>query len=43
MQEEELKQAQQLLDENTIKRQTGVLTDLDVMQARAGSPRPRTS
>ncbi|HEY1765553.1 MAG TPA: TolC family protein, partial [Opitutaceae bacterium] len=36
VQEEELKQAQQLLDENTIKRQTGVLTDLDVMQARAG-------
>jgi outer membrane protein TolC len=36
VQEEELRQAQQLLDENTIKRQTGVLTDLDVMQARAG-------
>jgi outer membrane protein TolC len=36
VQAEELKQAQQLLDENTIKRQTGVLTDLDVMQARAG-------
>ncbi len=36
VQQEELKQAQQLLDENTIKRQTGVLTDLDVMQARAG-------
>jgi outer membrane protein len=36
VQEEELKQAQQLLDENTIKRQTGVLTDLDVTQARAG-------
>src|ERR1017187_3730919 len=36
VQEEELKQAQQLLDENTIKRQTGGLTDLDVMQARAG-------
>jgi hypothetical protein len=34
--QEELKQAQQLLDENTIKRQTGVLTDLDVMNARAG-------
>ncbi len=31
-----LKQAQQLLDENTIRRQTGVLTDLDVMNARAG-------
>jgi outer membrane protein len=36
VQEEELKQAQQLLDENTIKRQTGTLTDLDVMNARAG-------
>jgi outer membrane protein TolC len=36
VQEEELKQAQQLLDENTIRRQTGVLTDLDVMNARAG-------
>ncbi len=36
VQEEELKQAQQLLDENTIKRQTGALTDLDVMNARAG-------
>ena len=36
VQAEELRQAQQLLDENTIKRQTGVLTDLDVMQARAG-------
>jgi outer membrane protein TolC len=31
-----LKLAQQLLDENTIKRQTGVLTDLDVVQAQAG-------
>jgi len=31
-----LRQAQQLLDENTVKRQTGVLTDLDVMNARAG-------
>jgi outer membrane protein len=36
VQEEELKQAQQLLDENTQKRQTGTLTDLDVMNARAG-------
>jgi outer membrane protein TolC len=36
VQEEELKQAQQLLDENTLKRQTGTLTDLDVMNARAG-------
>ncbi|HEY4988891.1 MAG TPA: TolC family protein, partial [Opitutaceae bacterium] len=36
VQEEELKQAQQLLDENSIKRQTGTLTDLDVMNARAG-------
>jgi outer membrane protein len=36
VQEDELKQAQQLLDENTIRRQTGVLTDLDVMNARAG-------
>jgi outer membrane protein TolC len=31
-----LKLAQQLLDENRIKRQTGVLTDLDVVQAEAG-------
>jgi outer membrane protein TolC len=36
VQEEELKQAQQLLDENTVRRQTGVDTDLDVMNARAG-------
>ncbi len=36
VQEEELKQAQQLLDENTIRRQTGTLTDLDVMNAKAG-------
>ena len=36
VQEEELTQAQQLLDENTTKRETGVLTDLDVMNARAG-------
>jgi len=36
VQEDDLKQAQQLLDENTIRRQTGVLTDLDVMNARAG-------
>jgi outer membrane protein TolC len=36
VQEEELNQAQQLLDENTQKRQTGTLTDLDVMNARAG-------
>lgn len=28
--------AQRLLDENTIKRRTGVLTDLDVVQAQAG-------
>ena len=36
VQEEEMKQAQQLLDENTVRRQTGILTDLDVMNARAG-------
>jgi len=36
VQADELKQAQQLLDENTVRRQTGVLTDLDVMNARAG-------
>jgi outer membrane protein TolC len=36
VQEDNLKQAQQLLDENTIRRQTGVLTDLDVMNAKAG-------
>jgi len=33
---EQLKQAQQLLDENTIRRETGVQTDLDVANARAG-------
>ena len=31
-----LKLAQALLDENTIKRKTGVLTDLDVLQAEVG-------
>jgi len=31
-----IKLAQQLLDENRIKRTTGVLTDLDVVQAEAG-------
>jgi len=31
-----VKLAQQLLDENVFKRQTGVLTDLDVVQAQAG-------
>ena len=36
VQQDTLRQAQQLLDENTQKRQTGVLTDLDVMNARAG-------
>ena len=36
VQEEEMRQAQQLLDENTIRRQTGILTDLDVMNAKAG-------
>ncbi len=36
VQQDTLKLAQQLLSENTIKRQTGVLTDLDVMQARTG-------
>ena len=34
--EDTLKLAQELLDENTIKRKTGVLTDLDVVQAQAG-------
>jgi outer membrane protein len=33
---EQLKQAQQLLDENTIRRETGVQTDLDVVNAQAG-------
>jgi outer membrane protein TolC len=36
VQQDTLRQANQLLDENTIRRQTGVLTDLDVMNARAG-------
>jgi outer membrane protein len=36
VQADELKQAKQLLDENTTKRETGVLTDLDVVNARAG-------
>ena len=34
--EDNVKLAQQLLDENTSKRNTGVLTDLDVVQAQAG-------
>jgi outer membrane protein TolC len=36
VQAEQLRQAQQLLDENTIRRQTGTQTDLDVMNAKAG-------
>jgi outer membrane protein len=36
VQQEELRQAKQLLDENTIRRQTGTQTDLDVMNAEAG-------
>jgi outer membrane protein len=36
VQQDTLRQAQQLLNENTQKRQSGVLTDLDVMNARAG-------
>jgi len=36
VQEDELKQAQQLLYENMIRRQAGALTDVDVMNARAG-------
>jgi outer membrane protein TolC len=36
VQQDTLRLAQQLFSENTIKRQTGVLTDLDVMQARVG-------
>ena len=34
--QDSVKLAQQLLDENRIKRQTGVLTDLDVVTAEAG-------
>jgi outer membrane protein TolC len=36
VQEEQLKQAQQLLDDNTNKRQAGTITDVDVVNARAG-------
>jgi len=36
VQQDTLKLAQELFNENTVKRQTGVLTDLDVMQARVG-------
>ena len=36
VQQEELKQAQQLLDENKKRREAGVQTDLDVMNAEAG-------
>jgi len=36
VQQDTLKLAQELYDENIIKRQTGVLTDLDVMQAKVG-------
>lgn len=34
--EDAVRLAQELLDENTVKRKTGVLTDLDVVQAEAG-------
>ncbi|HTQ31304.1 MAG TPA: TolC family protein [Opitutaceae bacterium] len=36
VQQDTLKLAQQLYDENVVKRQTGVLTDLDVAQAQVG-------
>lgn len=36
VQQDALKLAQQLYDENVVKRQTGVLTDLDVAQAQVG-------
>ncbi|HSY53896.1 MAG TPA: TolC family protein [Opitutaceae bacterium] len=36
VQEDSLRLAQQLYDENVVKRQTGVLTDLDVLQAQVG-------
>jgi len=36
VQADQLRQAEQLLQENTVRRQTGVLTDLDVMNAKAG-------
>ena len=36
VQQDTLKLAKELYDENTVKRQTGVLTDLDVMQAKVG-------
>jgi outer membrane protein len=36
VQEDTLRLAQQLYDENVVKRQTGVLTDLDVLQAQVG-------
>ncbi len=37
-----LKLSEQLLDENRIKRETGVLTDLDVVQAEAGVANARS-
>jgi outer membrane protein TolC len=36
VQEDSLRLAQDLYDENVVKRQTGVLTDLDVLQAQVG-------
>ncbi len=36
VQQDSLRLAQELYNENTIKRQTGVLTDLDVLQAQVG-------
>jgi outer membrane protein len=36
VQEDSLRLAQELYDENAVKRQTGVLTDLDVLQAQVG-------
>jgi outer membrane protein len=36
VQEDSLRLAQELYDENVVKRQTGVLTDLDVLQAQVG-------
>jgi outer membrane protein TolC len=38
-----VKLAQQLLDENTVKRRTGVMTDLDVVQAQAGLASAQTT
>jgi outer membrane protein TolC len=42
VQEDSLRLAQELYNENSVKRQTGVLTDLDVLQAQVGVANARS-